>query len=86
MNNQQRLETIQHCLTQAFHPIQLEVIDESQKHIGHAGAKTGLGHFKIRIATPAFQNKSELQIHRMIYTALGDMMTTDIHALSIELI
>lgn len=86
MTNEQRILTIEDKLTHAFQPTQLSVIDESHKHVGHAGAKSGRGHFKIRIAADCFNGKNELQVHRAIYKALDDLMTTDIHALSIELI
>lgn len=86
MTNEQRIELITECLTNAFNPSQLSVIDESHKHVGHAGAKSGMGHFKLRIAAEALATKTPLQAHRLIYDALGSLMTTDIHALSIELI
>ena len=86
MTNEQRIELITECLTKAFNPSQLTVIDESHKHVGHEGAKSGLGHFRLRIAADSFENANELQVHRLIYNALGSLMTTDIHALSIELI
>ncbi|MCK4743734.1 MAG: BolA family transcriptional regulator [Sulfuriflexus sp.] len=62
----------------------VDVIDESHKHAGHAGAKTGMGHFEVHIVASAFTGKSMLQQHRMVYEALGDMMQKDIHALSIK--
>ena len=43
--NEQRIEQIQTRLTDALEPIELEIIDESHKHVGHAGAKSGKGHF-----------------------------------------
>jgi BolA protein len=86
MSNNSRIKLIEERLTANFNPTRLEVIDESHKHIGHEGAKSGLGHFKVCIAANAFSEKSEIQIHRMIYATLGDLMKTDIHALSIEII
>lgn len=62
----------------------LEVIDESHLHVGHAGARDGRGHFRIRIECSRFAGKPRLARHRMIYGALGDLMDTDIHALAIE--
>lgn len=85
MTNEQRVAVITERLTAAFTPSQLNVIDESHKHVGHAGAKTGLGHFKVCIRAAQFSGKSELTVHRMIYAALGDLMKTDIHALSIDI-
>ena len=60
--------------------------DNSQDHIGHAGARTGKGHFSVKIASPRFAGQSKLACHRMVYGALGDLMTTDIHALIIDII
>lgn len=86
MDNSQRLERMQQMIQDALKPEQLEVIDDSHKHIGHAGAKEGKGHFTVVIKSEALDGKRMLQQHRMIYEALGDMMETDIHALAIKVI
>jgi len=80
----QRVERIRELLESALSPERLEVINESHLHIGHAGARDGRGHFRIRIECSRFSGKPRLARHRMVYAALGDMMETDIHALSIE--
>ena len=85
MNNQERIELITTHLQAAFHPDFLIVIDESLKHKGHAGAATGRGHFNIEIQSHHFDACSKVQAHRLIYQALGALMETDIHALSIIL-
>lgn len=82
--SQQRVERIRALLEQALSPEHLEVIDESHLHVGHPGARDGRGHFRVRIAATGLEGLSRLQCHRRIYAALGDMMQTDIHALSIE--
>ncbi len=79
-----RVEQIRACLERALHPLALEVIDESHKHVGHPGARDGRGHFRVRVVSNAFQGKAPLQRHRMVYDAVGAMMQTDIHALSVE--
>ncbi len=84
MNNQERLIEIEKRLRQAFKPLHLNVVDDSAKHHGHAGAKSGAGHFSVQISAQAFQGKTLAERHRMIYTILDDMMNTDIHALQIE--
>lgn len=71
-------------LTAALSPTELEIIDESHLHAGHAGARSGRGHYALRIRSAAFDGKNPVQCHRMVYAALGDMMQTDIHALSIK--
>jgi BolA protein len=79
-----RLELIRMLLDQRFSPAELEVVDESHLHSGHAGARSGKGHFRIRIVADAFAGQAPVKRHRMIYEALADLMVTDIHALSIE--
>ena len=80
----ERVAQIRALLEARLVPEQLEVIDESHLHVGHAGARDGRGHFRIRIDCAKFAGKPRLARHRMIYAALGEMMDTDIHALAIE--
>ncbi|CAN5226338.1 hypothetical protein BH10PSE19_BH10PSE19_06140 [soil metagenome] len=68
----------------ALNPHMLEILDESAHHVGHAGAAQGGGHYAVIIATDAFQGKSLVQCHQMIYSALGNMMEHEIHALRIN--
>jgi BolA protein len=79
-----RIDMIREKLTAAFEPVQLDIIDESHKHAGHAGARSGGGHFVVTIISTAFEGENMLARHRMIYDALGDMMTSEIHALSLK--
>ncbi|HUW25333.1 MAG TPA: BolA family protein [Gallionella sp.] len=65
-------------------PVLLEIIDESYKHAGHAGARDGGGHYALRIASMQFIGKNRMARHRMIYSALEEMMKRDIHALYIQ--
>ena len=71
-------------LEAAFAPFELEVIDDSHRHIGHAGAADGRGHYRVRIVSAAFAGMSPVARHRAVYAAVGDLMQTDIHALSIQ--
>jgi BolA protein len=67
---------------------QLQVLDESHQHAGHAGAN-GLGygtHFRVRIASPLFQALPRVQRHRLVYDALQDFLDAGVHALAIELL
>ena len=82
--NPQRVERIRALLTEALAPQSLDVADDSHKHAGHAGARGGQGHFGVDIVSSAFAGKLPLARHRLVYAALGDMMQTDIHALSIR--
>jgi len=77
-----RVERIRAALEAALAPVALEVIDESHKHAGHEGARDGRGHFKVLVTSAAFEGLNPIARHRAVYQALGDMMVTDIHALS----
>ena len=79
-----RAARIRERLTKALQPVALEIIDESARHAGHAGAAGGGGHYIVQIVSAAFRGLSPLQRHRLVYDAVGDLMTTEIHALSIQ--
>lgn len=79
-----RRERISRRLQDALAPVRLEVGDESHLHAGHPGARDGRGHFRVDIVADAFDGTPRLARHRIVYAALGDMMQTDIHALSIS--
>ena len=84
MNGDARLEQLRSRLQAALAPVELEIIDETAKHAGHAGAASGGGHYILHIVADAFAGKSLIQRHRLVYDAVGDMMHADIHALSIQ--
>jgi len=69
---------------QALEPDHLEVIDDSHRHAGHAGAADGRGHFSVLVVSKHFAGMNTMRRHRLVYEVVGDMMTTDIHALSIQ--
>ncbi|MET1162376.1 MAG: BolA family protein [Pseudoxanthomonas sp.] len=79
-----RLQRIRQALEAAFAPTHLVVSDDSHLHAGHIGARDGRGHYSVEIISEAFAGKSSLARHRSVYAALGEMMTTDIHALQIR--
>jgi len=79
-----RVERIRERLVAALAPSELVVEDESHRHAGHAGARDGRGHFRVRIAAEAFRGQAPLARHRAVYAALGELMQTDIHALAID--
>ena len=79
-----RQQRIADCLTATLDPQDLLIKDQSHLHAGHAGAQDGRGHFDVRIVSKAFAGKSRIQRHRLVYDALGDLMSTDIHALKIQ--
>ncbi len=80
----ERKAFIENVLREAFAPTTLLVLDESHKHAGHAGARDGRGHFAVEIIAEPFRELKVLERHRAVYAALGALMQTDIHALSIK--
>ncbi len=65
-------------------PERIEIVDESARHAGHEGAKSGGGHYFLTIVSREFSGKSTLIRHRLVYTVLKEMMHKDIHALSVK--
>jgi len=80
------IDTIKERLNEALNPSLLELVDESHKHRGHAGAKSGGGHYLLTISSDKFEGKTLVEKHQMIYDALGELMGTEIHALSIKIV
>ena len=81
--NSERIAEMRARLSDAFAPTELDIIDESHLHAGHEGARSGRGHFRVRIVSEHFSGLGRIQSHRLIYDALGALMQTDIHALSV---
>ena len=80
-------ETIIDKLARHFGPSQLEVIDESHRHKGHAGwRKEGETHFRVRIATAQLEGKPRVAQHRAVMDVLADELKGGVHALAIEII
>ncbi len=79
-----RAETIEQLLTDTLSPESMDLLDESHKHAGHAGAKGGAGHYDLTIVSGQFEGKNTMQRHRMVYAAVEGMMPHEIHALSIK--
>jgi BolA protein len=65
-------------------PEKIEIVDESARHAGHEGAKSGGGHYLLTIVSRKFSGKSTLARHRLVYDALQEMMHKNIHALSVK--
>jgi len=78
-----RVAQIRSRLEAELAPEELEVVDDSHRHAGHAGARDGRGHFQVRILSRRFAGKRTVERHRMVYAALGSLMQTDIHALGL---
>jgi BolA protein len=70
-------------LREAFAPLALEVVDDSARHRGHAGASSGAGHFRVVLVSERFRGVSRLERHRMVYDALAGELREEIHALEL---
>ena len=74
---------IERALSAALAPEALEVVDDSHRHVGHAGAREGR-HFSVAITSTRFQGLGRIARHRLVYDALHDLMPRGIHALAID--
>jgi BolA family transcriptional regulator, general stress-responsive regulator len=81
--NAERIGRIREALERELSPVQLDIVDDSAKHAGHAGAREG-GHFRVRLVAEAFRGKSRIERHRLVFAALEGSFGRDIHALNIE--
>ena len=79
-----RIAEIKARLERELSPTHIDIVDESHLHAGHAGAASGAGPFNVTVVSAMFTGQSPIQRHRMVYAALGDLMQTEIHALSIQ--
>lgn len=85
MANLERISLIENRIRNAFHPEFLEVIDESDKHIGHAGHQGGGRHFAVIMSASSLKGLSRVDAHRKIYALFSDLIPMTIHALRIKL-
>ncbi|MBC2768704.1 BolA family protein [Pusillimonas minor] len=72
-----------HSRLQALEPTQLDIIDESHLHAGHAGSESGASHLRVIITSPQFEGLRALQRHRLVYDQVSDLIPFPIHALAI---
>lgn len=70
------------ALESALAPATIEIIDDSARHAGHAGARSG-GHFRVTLVAEAFRGRSALERHRLVYAAVAPLMQGKVHALNI---
>jgi BolA protein len=78
-------QCIRQKLVAALSPDHLDIIDESARHRGHAGARPeGESHFCVTIVAPAFRGKTRVQRQRLVYKALEDELAGPIHALALN--
>ena len=79
-----RPATIRTILETALDAAHVEIVDDSALHAGHLGAEGGGGHYRVLVVSPRFEGLSRVAAQRLVYRALGDLMTTDIHALEMR--
>ncbi len=86
-------QSIKEKLEKAFNPTLLQVIDESAKHAGHAGAQAhaakyqgGESHFHVRITAKSLTQMTRLARHRAVMDVLADLMVERVHALRLEVV
>lgn len=84
LSREARVAAIRAAIEGALAPLALEIEDESHRHAGHAGARDGRGHFRVDVVSAAFAGLNPIARHRAVYAAVGSLMDTDIHALSIR--
>lgn len=76
--------TIRDKLTERFAPLRLEIIDESHRHAGHAGARPeGETHFAVTVVAAAFAGLNRVARQRLVYQTLADELASRVHALSL---
>lgn len=76
------LAQIRSAVEHELAPTHLEIIDDSAAHAGHAGARSG-GHYRLTVVSAAFEGCTQLQRHRLVYAAVGPLMSGAVHALNI---
>lgn len=77
---------IEQRLWAAFSPVLLTVVDESHKHVGHAGHKPGgETHFRVTIQAAAFNDGGRIENHRKVYAVLQNLMDSGLHALALDI-
>lgn len=81
-----KADEIRAKLEAALAPIELDVVDDSESHRGHAGFQEGgESHYNVRIRAAAFEGQSRIKRHRMVHSALGPELIGRIHALALDL-
>ena len=76
-------ELLSRALTEQLEPVELELVDDSAAHAGHAGARSG-AHFNLRIVSARFAGLPRISRHRLVYDALRPWMAEGVHALAID--
>ena len=79
-----RARMIEEALRQHLEAVHVEIVDDSAAHADHLGAQGGGGHFRVVVVSPRFEGLTKVAAQRLVYGALGDLMTTEIHAVQMQ--
>lgn len=85
MNSAERIAEMTTRLQAAFSPSQLDILDDSEQHKGHEGARGGAGHYTVIISAEKLKNVSRVAAHQQIYAVLNDLIPHEVHALRITI-
>jgi len=81
-----RADRIRALLTAGFAPLRLEVVDDSHRHAGHAGAAPGgQTHYSVLLVSEAFSGMNRVARSRAVHAALDAEFTNGLHALALTL-
>ena len=81
MTMQERIAT---RLADALNPVSLDIVDESDRHAGHAGARAGGGtHYRVHVVSAQFERQSRVERHRIVYGLLTAEFADGLHALAL---
>ncbi len=84
MSSTTRVARIHDAIEHGLDATHVQVIDHSAAHTGHAGAEAGGGHYEVVVVSEKFEGVSRLAAQRLVYSALGDLMAAEIHALTMH--
>jgi BolA family transcriptional regulator, general stress-responsive regulator len=82
MTDSPLVSQIRSAIVRELAPTSIDIVDDSARHAGHAGAREG-GHFQVTLVSRAFQGRAQLERHRLVYAAVAPLMGRGIHALNI---
>jgi BolA family transcriptional regulator, general stress-responsive regulator len=82
MTDSPLISEIRAAIVRELAPTSIDIVDDSARHAGHAGAREG-GHFRVTLVSRAFQGRAQLERHRLVYAAVAPLMGRGIHALNV---
>ncbi len=79
-----RVRAIEDALVSSLEATHVDVVDNSAGHANHLGAEDGGGHFAVVVVSRTFRGLSRIAAEKLVYQTLAELMTKDIHALSMR--